>query len=35
MPPIVGTPEEIEALVGYLDGMENPAPAKTVVAAGR
>ena len=32
MPPLVGTKEEIDALVGYLDGLENGHPAGPVVA---
>jgi len=32
MPPLVGTPEEIDSLVGYLDRMENGKPNASVVA---
>jgi hypothetical protein len=33
MPPIVGTKEEIDALIGYLDRLENPAsPRLTAIA---
>jgi len=31
MPPLVGTPAEIDALINYLDRMENPPPSKLVV----
>jgi mono/diheme cytochrome c family protein len=34
MPPIVGTPEEINALIGYLDRLENPSANAVTVAAG-
>jgi hypothetical protein len=27
MPPLVGTKEEVEDLIAYLDRMENPVPA--------
>jgi len=35
MPPLVGTPEEIEALVGYLDRIENGRPGGTTLAEKR
>jgi hypothetical protein len=35
MPPLVGTPQEVDSLIGYLDRMENPAPAKAMVAGVR
>jgi cytochrome bd ubiquinol oxidase subunit I len=30
MPPLVGTGEEIDALIGYLDHMENPPVVRTI-----
>jgi mono/diheme cytochrome c family protein len=33
MPPLVGTNEEIEALIGYLDRMENPGSQRAVAKA--
>ena len=33
MPPVVGTNEEVESLIGYLDKMENPVGAKAEVVA--
>ena len=32
MPPLVGTNEEVEALIGYLDRMENPPSGEAAVA---
>ena len=33
MPPVVGTNQEVESLISYLDHMENPGPAKPEVVA--
>jgi len=35
MPPLVGTPEEVDALVGYLDRMENGRPSGAALAEKR